>query len=454
MKADWIEVEIAELCELNPRLKNKESISAELEVQFLPMALVEEVANKIHLTETRKFSEVQQKNYTYFAEGDVLFAKVTPCMENGKIAIAKGLKNQIGFGSSEFHVLRPSKAIHESFLFYFLVRSKFRNEAQHEMTGAVGLRRVPKQFLENYHIPLPPLPEQRAIVARIEELFSELDHAVSNLKSAKAKLEIYRQAVLKKAFEGGFTEEFRSENSLPEEWRVFKLEEIVDNLSQGWSPKCINQASIDPNEWAVIKTSAIQHGKFIEEENKILPKELVPRSQHEIKIGDILITRAGPRERVGVCCEVKKVRPRLINCDKVYRIRLKKSVNLSFFMLKMNSAEFINKIESIKTGGNDSGVNLTQNRLLDLEIELPEIREQIQIVQEMESRLSVADKLAETIQTNLQKSEALRQSILKKAFEGSLLREVEVEACRKEADWEPAERLLERIKSEKSKVKK
>ncbi|SFG97740.1 type I restriction enzyme, S subunit [Algoriphagus hitonicola] len=118
-------------------------------------------------------------------------------------------------------------------------------------------------------------------------------------------------------------------------------------------------------------------------------------------------------------------------------------------MLKINSAEFINKIEEIKTGGNDSGVNLTQNRLLDLNIELPEIIEQIQIVQEIESRLSVADKLAETIQTNLLKSESLRQSILKQAFEGKLLTEAELEACRKEADWEPAEKLLERIKGDR-----
>jgi hypothetical protein len=87
-----------------------------------------------------------------------------------------------------------------------------------------------------------------------------------------------------------------------------------------------------------------------------------------------------------------------------------------------------------------------------IDVKLPSIEEQTQIVQEIESRLLVADKLVETIQTNVQKAEALRQSILKKAFEGRLLSEAEVEACRKEADWEPAERLFERIKSEKKKI--
>ncbi|MBR9773454.1 MAG: hypothetical protein GYB55_00025 [Cytophagales bacterium] len=85
---------------------------------------------------------------------------------------------------------------------------------------------------------------------------------------------------------------------------------------------------------------------------------------------------------------------------------------------------------------------------------IPDFNEQLQIVQEIESRLSVADKLAETIQTNMLKSESLKQSILKQAFEGKLLMEAELEACRKEADWEPAEKLLERIKKEKSKAKK
>jgi type I restriction enzyme S subunit len=425
MKADWIEVEIAELCELNPKLKNKESISVELEVQFLPMALVEEVANKIHLTETRKFSEVQQKSYTYFAEGDVLFAKVTPCMENGKIAIAKGLKNQIGFGSSEFHVLRPSKAIHESFLFYFLVRSKFRNEAQHEMTGAVGLRRVPKQFLENSIIPLPPLPEQRAIVARIEELMSELDHAVSSLQSAQAKLDIYRQAVLKKAFEGGFTSNPFGETELPENWRRLRLGEIL-KVTSG---KGLTSSQMDGGKFPVYGGNGINgnHSEFLYDEPKLI-------------IG-----------RVGVRCGVTHIT--LTNSwvtDNALVVEFKKGEdqNLKFMKLKLEF-ENLNKLSNSTAQPVISG-----SKIYDYVINLPNFSEQLQIVQEIESRLSVADKLAETIQTNLQKSEALRQSILKKAFEGRLLSESEVEACRKEADWEPAERLLERIKSERSKSKK
>jgi restriction endonuclease S subunit len=151
----WRWVKIEDIARINPKLPNKDEINDKLEIQFLPMKLVEEIINKIHLAETRLFSEVQRGSYTPFIDGDIIFAKVTPCMENGKIAVVENLKNGIGYGSSEFHVLRCSEDALNKYLFYFLVQDSFRNEAQHAMTGAVGLRRVPKQFIENHLIPLP-----------------------------------------------------------------------------------------------------------------------------------------------------------------------------------------------------------------------------------------------------------------------------------------------------------
>ncbi len=169
---DWNWVKLREISIVNPKLENKQDIKGDLEVQFLPMKLVEEKINKIQLTETRLFSEVQKGSYTPFIDGDVIFAKVTPCMENGKVAVVHNLKNGIGYGSSEFHVLRCNNDTLNKYLFYYIVQNRFRNEAQNAMTGAVGLRRVPKQFIENYYIPLPPKPTQEAIVSKIEELFS------------------------------------------------------------------------------------------------------------------------------------------------------------------------------------------------------------------------------------------------------------------------------------------
>lgn len=195
-------VAIGDVCELNPKLANKSEVCKELELQFLPMKLVEEIINKIHLTEIRKFSDVQNKSYTYFADGDVLFAKVTPCMENGKIAIAHSLKNGIGYGSSEFHVFRCTDQILNSFLCYYIVQENFRRNAQSAMTGAVGLRRVPKKYLEDHSIPLPSIKEQHQIILEIESRLSVCDKVEESIVESLEKSKALRQSILKKAFEG------------------------------------------------------------------------------------------------------------------------------------------------------------------------------------------------------------------------------------------------------------
>ena len=199
----WELKTIVEIANINPALPDKENIDRNLEVQFLPMKLVEEIINKIHLTETRKFVDVLKGSYTPFIDGDIIFAKVTPCMENGKIAIVNNLKNGIGFGSSEFHVLRCSEKVLNRYLHRFIVQDIFRNKAQRAMTGAVGLRRVPKQFIENYSIPIPPTTgEQDRIIEEIESRLSVCDKIEESITHSLLQAEALRQSILKKAFEG------------------------------------------------------------------------------------------------------------------------------------------------------------------------------------------------------------------------------------------------------------
>jgi len=204
----WKWVMIKDVTEINPKLPNKENISKQLEVQFLPMKLVEEIINKIHLTEIRKYEDVLKGSYTPFINCDVIFAKVTPCMENGKIAIVDNLKNGIGFGSSEFHVIRSGGEIIKEFIFYYLVQDRFRHEAASEMTGAVGLRRVPKQFIENHDIPLPPVEEQKKIIQEIESRLSVADKMEESINQSLQQAEALRQSILKKAFEGRLSSNF------------------------------------------------------------------------------------------------------------------------------------------------------------------------------------------------------------------------------------------------------
>ena len=259
----------------------------------------------------------------------------------------------------------------------------------------------------DYIVPFPILPEQKAIVSKIEELLSDLENGKQQLQTAQQQLKIYRQSLL---------------NAITSDNNIQTIEAVIEKLDQGWSPKCLNEQSKDESEWAVIKTSAVQPGHFVSFENKILPENLKPRVQHELKIGDVLITRAGPRIRVGVCCMVKQSRPRLINCDKVYRIKVNlKIVKPEYIELILNTPHYQREIEKMKSGISDSGLNLTQSKFLKIEIPIPPLAKQQSIVDELESKLTVCDKIEEIIIQSLQQAETLRQSILKKAFEGRLV---------------------------------
>jgi len=127
------------------------------------MGAVDETTGRIVEREIRPLAEVQT-GYTSFAEGDVLFAKITPCMENGKVAMATELTNGMGRGSTEFYVLRPSDRILGEYIFHFVRQQRFRDQAKRNFTGTAGQQRVPKSFMEEALIPLPPIEEQRRIV--------------------------------------------------------------------------------------------------------------------------------------------------------------------------------------------------------------------------------------------------------------------------------------------------
>jgi len=158
-------VRLDEVCEINPRAPK--GMDDDEHVSFLPMAAVSE-DGRIEYQEARKAGEVK-KGYTYFERGDVLLAKITPCFENGKAARTFDLSTHRGFGSSEFHVIRPAKEVLADYIFYILWNTSFREVGALNMTGSAGQKRVPADFLKRLEIPLPPLDEQRRIAAILDK---------------------------------------------------------------------------------------------------------------------------------------------------------------------------------------------------------------------------------------------------------------------------------------------
>ena len=152
----WAWVTVGEVCDINPRFFDDVPGDDEL-ISKVPMAAVEAESGRLDPSELVEYGSVKGKSLTPFQENDVLFAKVTPCMENGKIALARDLHGGRAVGSTELFALRSRGAVVPSYLMYFLLQKSVRKEAERAMTGAVGLRRVPRNFLSSIPIPLPPL---------------------------------------------------------------------------------------------------------------------------------------------------------------------------------------------------------------------------------------------------------------------------------------------------------
>ncbi|MBX3241854.1 MAG: N-6 DNA methylase [Chitinophagaceae bacterium] len=180
-------VPLLKVCEINPKKHELAGLTGDTLVSFVPMADINEDEVNFISKEIRKLSEVKT-GYTYFKNNDVLIAKVTPCFENGKAGIAKDLKNGIGFGSSEFYVLRCNQTVLPMWIYLNLTTDKFRKEGKVQMSGTSGLQRVPKGFIEDFEIPLPPIEIQQQIVAEIENYQNDIEGLKEQIKEKEQKI--------------------------------------------------------------------------------------------------------------------------------------------------------------------------------------------------------------------------------------------------------------------------
>lgn len=197
----WEEKKLGEVCSVNPRKIDAKNLDDNLEVSFIPMAAVSDVLGEIVNPEVKNLEDVRT-GFTNFAEGDVIFAKITPCMENGKSAVVGPLLNDIGYGSTEFYVLRCKEELYNKYLYHMVRNTTFRAEAKAVMTGAVGQQRVPKTFLQEYQLLLPTIPEQHEIVRLIDDLLARERAAQQATEQALASIDLMKKSILARAFRG------------------------------------------------------------------------------------------------------------------------------------------------------------------------------------------------------------------------------------------------------------
>lgn len=300
-----------------------------------------------------------------------------------------------------------------SYLYWFLYHRR-RDLAKAGIGGAQP--NISQTILKSLEIPLPPKEIQYQIVSKIEELFSELDKGIEELKTAQQQLKVYRQAVLKWAFEGKLTNEGVKDGELQKRWYWTELNQIAQIVS-GYAFK---STDFKDKGVPVIKISNIGYSAFVWKDQEFLPdSHLELHKNFAIHSDDLLIalTRPITNNTTKVCKYPKNATAGLLN-QRVASIKeIKGDKEFLFWYFQTDS--FKNYIRS--KFSETLQPNLSPKDLAQTPVPFWSIEEQQQIVQEIESRLSVCDKIEETITNSLKQAEILRQSILKKAFEGNLL---------------------------------
>lgn len=192
--------------------------------------------------------------------------------------------------------------------------------------------------------------------------------------------------------------EVLEETTQPAHWETITLDEAISTIDAGWSPACLPNARDNANKWAVLKTTAVQVLRFLHHEHKELPASLDPRPQYQIEVGDILITRAGPKNRVGICCVVDVAPPRLMISDKLIRFHIVDDlINPRFVALCLSAGEPGRIVERLKSGMADSQMNISQDKLRSITIPLPPIEEQQRILAKIEAFMKVVDSYSERL---------------------------------------------------------
>lgn len=433
MREDWIECKATLVGELIRGINYKKPQSSDEELEgYLPILRANNISdNQLNFENLKYVEEGLINNDQKILLGDIIFAMSSGSKHLvGKSAQAKN--NYNGSFGAFCSAYRPKKNINSKFIQFYFHSTKFRRILSKASKGS-NINNLKREHLLNALIPLPPLPEQRAIVAKIEQLFSELDHGIENLKTAQEQLKVYRQAVLKKAFEGGFSDK---------SYDLRKINSICE-VVRGGSPRPAGSIKFydGPIPFMKVKDISRNKGVYVDKAEYSI-KEAGLKKTRQVSACTLLLTNSGATLGVPAITKIETT----FNDGIAAFLGLEKDDLLYHYYYWESKTKYLRNINQ-----GAAQPNLNTSVIGQMEIPIYEDKsEHNRIVQQIESRLSVCDKVEETIAENLQKAEALRQSILKKAFAGELLTEAEITACKKEKDWEPAGELLKRIRKEKT----
>lgn len=403
---NWCWVKLNKLYNVNPKnILEDDSVDA----AFIPMANIEPNFIGKYKFEVDSWNKVR-KGHTQFADGDVTFAKISPCFENGKAFIAENLPNGIGAGTTELIVLRNRKIV-PKYTFYLISTEKFVNGGRRTYSGVVGQQRISIDYVNQFPIPLPPLPEQKRIVHRIESLFAKLDEAKEKIQQVLDGAEMRKAAILHKAFTGELTKTWRKENGISEDsWESVKLKELGE-FNRGKSKhRPRNDPRLFNGPYPFIQTGDVSSsGMYIQKHSQTLSEFGMQQSRLFPK-DTLCITIAANIGKVAIltydCCFPDSVVGFTPN-ERTF------SKYMYYSMLKIQK-----EIEALAPAVAQK--NLSLKLLLDVNVQIPSVEEQHTIVKIIERLLKHEKNVISSSMRSIESIETMKKSILAKAFRGEL----------------------------------
>lgn len=425
----WASLPIGELISLNPKTDASDDTIA----GFSPMPRLGSRYRDSVGFEQRQWGEIR-KSYVHFQDGDVLLAKITPCFENGKAGLVRGMPSGIGAGSSEYFVCRPDTSLlHPRYLLALFKTERFLKEGETRMTGSVGHKRVPKDYLLSTEIPLPPLGEQQRITGKLDALLARVDACRDRLDRVPAILKRFRQAVLEAAAVGSLTSDWRdAQNRSLSEWQETTLDQVcvagrvitygVVKLGDevvGGVP-CLRTSNV---RWLRIETAEVK---------SIAPDISAQYGRTVLEGGEVLVNVRGTLG--GVAVVPSEMRGWNVSREvAVVPVDARRVVPafLAYWIGSQRSQRWLSRVEK---GVAYTGINIEDLRTLP--IACPSLDEQAEVVRRVESFFALADGIETRLQTARGQVERLTSSVLAKAFRGELVPQ--------DPNDEPATELLKR----------
>jgi len=400
----WRWVKLGEVCAINPpRPAIRRSVDEP--TTFVSISDIDANRGEVFFPSLKPYGQLK-KACVYFEEGDVLLARISPSIENGKVAVARNLRGGIGFGSTDFFVLRPSDSVLSEWLWLFLRRREFRIEAQKSLRGSTGQKRLPKEFLINYSIPLPPLEVQQRTVAWLKKTLGFVHSAQKHLAEAEGIANTLIASKLRQVFDG----------AVKEEWPWATLEEVVSYKTGIWGPKSLSSHC----EFPIVRPTEVL-GLFAEPQGAVL-RCINDRiaSNYLLEDGDILVVKSsGSPERVGWAALFRNPDGRkYLFSSLILRLRVRADLIdprfLLFFLHKSHSA-LHHKSSSFQKAYLRIH-NLNVKNFLSQSIPLPPLEVQRRIAEEIEAFEKEVLRIKEGLRESREVLEKLEMALLTEAF--------------------------------------